>query len=107
MLLEPSLARRAIGMNRMRHPLNLTYLLICCTTCVRACVHVRALSIIRANSGFYRGLLPSLFGVSHGAVMFMAYEDIRERLLIVTGKKELVRASNTDVEIFISLRPFS
>ena len=98
-------------MNRMRHPLNLTYLLICCTTCVRACVracvHVRALSIIRANSGFYRGLLPSLFGVSHGAVMFMAYEDIRERLLIVTGKKELVRASNTDVEIFISLPPFS
>lgn len=29
--------------------------------------------------GYYKGLLPGIFGVSHGAVQFMAYEEMKNR----------------------------
>lgn len=52
--------------------------------------------------GFYRGLIPSLFGVSHGAIQFMAYEKLRKSYSVTRGGKD--RLTNLD---FLTLSAIS
>jgi solute carrier family 25 (mitochondrial folate transporter), member 32 len=50
--------------------------------------------------GFYRGLLPSLFGVSHGAIQFMAYEQLKNYWALHFRHGSKLNLSNID---FLSL----
>ncbi|KAL4877650.1 mitochondrial carrier domain-containing protein [Aspergillus karnatakaensis] len=65
-----------------------------------------AMQILRSDGipGFYRGLAPSLFGVSHGALQFMAYEKLKmyraEPHIGSTNKRKL---SNMDFFVISSI----
>ncbi|KAL4737245.1 mitochondrial carrier domain-containing protein [Aspergillus similis] len=65
-----------------------------------------AMQILRSEGipGFYRGLIPSLIGVSHGALQFMAYEKLKlHRADAHSGGVQKKELNNMDFFIISSI----
>ncbi|KKZ60634.1 hypothetical protein EMCG_04707 [[Emmonsia] crescens] len=56
---------------------------------------VRAIYRSEGIAGFYRGMVPALFGVSHGALQFMAYEKLKQYRASSTTAAQLELATST------------
>jgi len=53
--------------------------------------------------GLYKGFVPGLFGVSHGVLQFMSYEEMKKQYNLYRGKTHDARLSSVEYLIFAAL----
>ena len=50
--------------------------------------------------GFYKGFIPGMFGVSHGAIQFMAYEELKKHYIAHFKLDPKVKFNTTELLMF-------
>ncbi|KAI8074272.1 mitochondrial carrier domain-containing protein [Gilbertella persicaria] len=60
---------------------------------------LRRLYIEEGIKGLYRGLVPALFGTSHGAIQFMVYEEMKKKRNEIRHKKGLTSTDELNAQL--------
>ncbi|XP_017786651.1 PREDICTED: mitochondrial folate transporter/carrier-like [Nicrophorus vespilloides] len=57
-------------------------------------------------AGYYRGLVPGLFGVSHGAIQFMCYEELKNQYNAYNNTSITTKLSSAEYLMFAAISKF-
>ncbi|KAI8977071.1 mitochondrial folate carrier protein Flx1 [Mycotypha africana] len=60
---------------------------------------LKTLYVEEGLKGFYRGIIPALFGVSHGAIQFMVYEEMKKKRNTLRQEKGLISTDELNAKL--------